>query len=163
MAGFVETLHPNKSAASGSKTTPLSVSEKYSSRSTQKHGGKDSERFQGYHNGHWSGGEKNRTRTHLKSEERRYSSEPLSSPSTSADNVSDEDMHIDLPEKQETGSGHKTFIATKSFSKDGLHMTRSSTCMDEIESQQDCASGGSKLLTSSESPSNVFFWPFFFC
>ncbi|KAG7954194.1 hypothetical protein I3843_11G003800 [Carya illinoinensis] len=144
---------PNKSAAaaSGSKT-PLSVSEKYSSRSTQKHGGKDSEKFQGYGNGHWSGEEKNRTKTHPKSEKRRFSSEPLSSPS--AENVSDEDMHIDLPEKQDTGSGRKTFIAPKSFSKDGLHMTRSSSCMDEMESQQDCASGGSKLHTSTQSPSS---------
>lgn len=149
MSGFVETSHSKKSSK-----TPHSVSEKNSSKLNQKHGGKELERFQGFGNGHWSDKDRNRTKTHTKSGKRRISSEP--SYASSAEDLSDEDMHI-LPEKQANGSGHKTFNAMRSFSKDGLCTTRSSSCMKDTESQLDSASGGRKSCPSTQSPLKVIF------
>lgn len=131
------TSQSKKSNASGSKS-PLSELEN-SSRGKQKYGGK----------------EKSRTKFSAKSRKIRVSSGRLSSPS--AEDASDEDMHIDLPEQQVNGNGYKTSQSMKSFGKDGLHTARTSSCMGDIEAQQDCASGGKNFQTSTQSPSKVIF------
>ncbi|KAB1217500.1 MORC family CW-type zinc finger protein 3 [Morella rubra] len=69
------------------------------------------------------------------------------------EDASDEDTHIDLPEQQVNGNGYKTSQSMKSFGKDGLHTARTSSCMGDIEAQQDCASGGKNFQTSTQSPS----------
>jgi len=115
-----------KSTASISKTPP---------------GGKESERFQGSGEGHLS--RKGKSRTKTKSGKKRIFSE--SSP-PSVEDLSDNDVHIDLHEKQVNGSGHKASHARKSFAKDGLGMTRPSSCVGDTGSQQGCASGGRNFL-----------------
>ncbi|KAK4569130.1 hypothetical protein RGQ29_004505 [Quercus rubra] len=140
-----------KNTASSSKT-PFSNLEKYSSRLNQRYGRKESENFQEYRDGHLSSKGKNRVNTPTKSGKRHDFSEP-SSPS--AEIESDNDMHIDLPEKQSNGSGHKAFPGIKSFGKSALHTNRASSMMDDAESQQDCASGGITVRPSMQSHSKV--------
>lgn len=81
--------------------------------------------------------------------------------SPSAEIESDNDVHIDLPEKQSNGSGHKAFPGIKSFGKSALHTNRASSIMDDAESQQDCASGGITVRPSMQSHSKVIFQSFF--
>ncbi|KAK7848806.1 protein microrchidia 7 [Quercus suber] len=140
-----------KNTASSSKT-PFSNLEKYSSRLNQRYGRKESENFQEYGDGHLSSKGKNRVNTPTKSGKRHNFSEP-SSPS--AEIESDNDVHIDLPEKQSNGSGHKAFPGIKSFGKSALHTNRASSIMDDAESQQDCASGGITVRPSMQSHSKV--------
>lgn len=135
-----------KSTASINKTPPSQLP-KDSTRLNQMRGGKESERFQGYGDGHWSSKGKSRTKT--KSGKKRIFSE-LSPPSV--ENVSDEDMDVDLQEKQANGSGHKTSPAMKSFAKEGLGKTRPTSCVGDTGSQQGCASGG-RVFQPSQSPS----------
>lgn len=86
-------------------------------------------------------------KTRTKSRKRRISSESFSA--SFVEELSDDDLHIPL-EKQATSSGHKTFNAMKSFGKDGLCTTRSSSSMKDIESQHDSASGGRKSSPSTQ-------------
>jgi len=133
--------------------TPASQLKKKSTASISKTppGGKESERFQGSGEGHLS--RKGKSRTKTKSGKKRIFSE--SSP-PSVEDLSDNDVHIDLHEKQVNGSGHKASHARKSFAKDGLGMTRPSSCVGDTGSQQGCASGG-RNFQSSRSPSKVIF------
>ncbi|XP_059443373.1 protein MICRORCHIDIA 7-like [Corylus avellana] len=136
----------SKSTASISKTPPQQLP-KDSAKLNHTHGGKESGRFQGYGGGHLSSKGKSRTKT--KSGKKRISSD--SSPS-SAEDVSDDDMHIDLHEKHANGSGHETSHAMKSFAKEGLGVSRPSSGVGDTGSQQGCASGG-RIFQPSQSPS----------
>jgi hypothetical protein len=140
-----------KSTASSSKT-PFANLEKYSSRLNQTHGGKESDFSQGYGDGHLSSKGKNTMNTPTKSGKRSSFSE-TSTPSEEGE--SDDDTHIDLTGKQANGTGHKAFHAMKPSGKGGLHATRASSCLDDAESNQDCASGGRTVLPSPQSHSKV--------
>lgn len=147
---------PKKSSLTSSKIPP-SNSVKYDLRSNQRQGGKEPEIPPGMGTGggqnrHVSSNGRNRVKTLVNQRKEASLSEPSPPP---AEYVSDDGVHVVITERRVNGSSQNIFPTEKSFEKDGLHRTRISPCLDDIESQQDCASGGSSVRPLLQSQPKV--------
>ncbi|KAJ0112603.1 hypothetical protein Patl1_01272 [Pistacia atlantica] len=143
---------PKKSSLSGGKISH-SNSDKYHLQSHQRQEGKEHEKSPemgtgGDRHEHISGKGHNRVKTAIKQRKEAILSEPSPPPS---EDVSDDDVHVVIPERRVNGSSQNKFPTEKSFQKDGLHRIRLTSCFDNIESLQDCASGGSSVRSLSQS------------
>ncbi|KAL6280855.1 hypothetical protein ACE6H2_017736 [Prunus campanulata] len=135
----------NGATKSGSKR-PLSVPDKLRSHAFQKVDLKSSKRFSkpayhGHATVHMSDEGTHRVQTPTKSGERSSSSSEPSPPSTA------------MSDKQVNDSSHKGFATKKDSGKDGQGVTRLSSCMEDIQSQQDCSPCGGTNLPTSHSKS----------
>ncbi|GAY56283.1 protein MICRORCHIDIA 4 [Citrus sinensis] len=140
-------ISSKKSYPSRHKITDSSHSDKHQLHSNQRWEGKDSKRLPeasnyGDRKGHESSKGKYKMKTPVKYREGASVSEPLS---PSAEDASDDDMHVMVTARGANGSSQKILAAEKSFGKDGLHRTHPSACLVDSESQQDGASGGSSV------------------
>lgn len=114
--------------------------------SNQGREGKDSERLPETLNyGDRKGNQSSKGKYKIKSPVKYREGASVSEPPSSADDASDDDMHVTVPEKGANGSSQKILATEKSFGKDGLHRTRPSSCLVDSESQKDGASGGSSV------------------
>lgn len=78
-------------------------------------------------------------------------------PSPPAQDVSSEDDDcVAIPVRKANGSTQRTTPTNKSFEKDGLHTTQSSSCMEDSGSQHDCMSGGGTVHAVTRSQTKVF-------
>lgn len=150
-------LSSKKSYPSRHKITDSSHSDKHQLHSNQRWEGKDSKRLPeasnyGDRKGHESSKGKYKMKTPVKYREGASVSEPLS---PSAEDASDDDMHVMVTARGANGSSQKILAAEKSFGKDGLHRTHPSACLVDSESQQDGASGGSSVRPFMPSQSKV--------
>lgn len=144
---------PKMSSLSGGKI-PHSNADKYQLPSNQSQEGKEPEKSPemgtgGDRHEHISSKGNNRVKTAIKQRKEARLSEPSPPP---AEDVSDDDVHVVIPERRVSGSSQKIFPTEKSFGKDGIRL---SSCFDNIESQQDCASGGSSVRSLLQSQPKV--------
>lgn len=82
------------------------------------------------------------------------------------DESSEDDEHVALPMREANGSAQETTPTNKSFDKNGLPKTWSSSYLEDSGSQQDCMSGGATVQTGTRSQPKVaslalFFYKFY--